>query len=185
MLQQFCREGLKSLTNQWLAHVREIHYSVPHFFITSVEIIWTRITLYHNLALYMCTWSQLLTDFEGSILGIQEVKWLWELRIENPVDYGPIWDGVCDAFQWKKQKNPAKRSAADARCTVVLNAISSQMNWSSQKREKRGESRVRLIRNPLPQTTVPNRAYGFSILDYGSHLTFEFLKIEPLKLAIS
>ena len=83
MLQQFSREGLQSLTNQWLAHVLEIHYSVPHFFITSVEIIWTRITLYHNLVLYMCTWSQLLTDFEGSILGIQEVKWLWELRIEN------------------------------------------------------------------------------------------------------
>jgi hypothetical protein len=28
-------------------------------------------------------------------------------------------------------------------------------------------------------------AYGFSILDSESHLTFEFLKIEPLKLAIS
>ena len=32
MLQQFSREGLQSLTNQWLAHVLEIHYSVPHFF---------------------------------------------------------------------------------------------------------------------------------------------------------
>ena len=142
MLQQFSREGLQSLTNQWLAHVLEIHYSVPHFFITSVEIIWTRITLYHNLALYMCTWSQLPTDFEGSILGIQEVKWLWELRIENPVDYGPIWDGVCDAFQWKKQKNPAKRSAVDARCTAALNARREAAKWTGAAKNARSEGRA-------------------------------------------
>jgi hypothetical protein len=43
---------------------------------------------------------------------------------------GPVcvWDGVYDAFQRKKQKNPAKRPAADARSTAALNVISEQMN---------------------------------------------------------
>ena len=52
---------------------------------------------------------------------------------------GPVWHCVCDAFQRNNQKNPAKRSAADARSAATLNVISEQMNWERPKCEARGE----------------------------------------------
>ena len=70
---------------------------------------------------------------------------------------GPVWHCVCDAFQRNNQKNPAKRSAADARSAAALNVISEQMNYERPKHEKRGVGRVSLICNPLLHTTVPNR----------------------------
>ena len=70
---------------------------------------------------------------------------------------GHVWDSVCDTFQRKNQKNPAKRSASNARSIATLNTISDQMNWKEGKHEKRGSSRVPLLRIALPLATVPNR----------------------------
>jgi len=61
-------------------------------------------------------------------------------------------------FSKKNQKNPAKRFASNARSTATLNAIKEQMNEKRGKHEKRGSSRIPLLRSGLPLATVPNRA---------------------------
>ena len=72
--------------------------------------------------------------------------------------YGPVWGSVCDAFERKKQKNPAKLSAVDACSMAAHNTISEEMNCEPGKREKRGNNRLPLLRSALLHTTVSNRA---------------------------
>ena len=75
----------------------------------------------------------------------------------------------CFDYEPNNQINPAKLFAFDARCLAAGNKISGSQNMESQNREKRGSSRLRLIRAALFWTAVPNRACGSSCGGFGKN----------------
>jgi len=57
---------------------------------------------------------------------------------------GPVWFGFRDAFERKKQKNPAEQVAADARLAVALGRKSGKMNCAPREARSEGRAVFRL-----------------------------------------